>query len=169
MEREDYLLKTHVSDMSKQDILDLIRLAVKDVKAAMKGELYSFKGQKIEPNMSVWLRGAGYSKPFWTCSACLAGCAIVSRYPIKVAEEVFSKYPAAKFLDLCRYVGYWHTGQLTSINELLISKGLRIPSILRNNHLDTQECVNALENLLAINSTVVVQPATNRVLVSVGE
>jgi hypothetical protein len=132
MKVED-LLKMEVREVTGPHLVLLISIAVKDLKAALRGNLKTTEGLTVIPNMESWGPIGPLFAPGNSCYACLAGCAIFSRENFVLKKDVnefnslsefYSTYPSAKFLDSCRFIAS-NSKEMAAL--LLIDKGIHVP------------------------------------------
>jgi hypothetical protein len=151
----EYLIKMDLGKATARELLMLIAMAVDDVKKAEAGALKHLDGRKMVPNMTFW----GYEKDYVDssfCPACLAGCAVLSRFHKEEGTGLCDLFPSADFLDQCRWLPFRHPGFSLS-RELLEERGIIIPSAGFDYCASvTADVVRYLENLLSLNSSLLV-------------
>ena len=129
-----------------ETLLQIIALAVKDVRASVRKELKAFNGQTILPRMDCYYLSSG--DPDF-CYACLAGCFLLTRSTN--VSQIFFCNSVAAFLDGCRFLPV--TGASLRIKNLLLDKEIEVPEIVRDySPNNTADVITYLEELLQMNN-----------------
>jgi hypothetical protein len=96
------ILKLSPSTATARQMLLIIAIAVEDLEKAVEGNLTTYKGSKVIPDMGKWSHIENK-----VCYACLAGCALVSRFKVPNFTS-----ETAYFLDSCRFIPLCKPGYL---------------------------------------------------------
>lgn len=148
MKTDRELLTLDISTATKEDVMDLIYLALGDLKDAVNGNLYTTSGMKISPLLTNWGTISG-----GVCYACLAGCLMLSRLECNSDPDLYlheaTTKEVASFLNGIRNLGTYKFFPLISQFKLIE------PDVDHNydwNNLN--HVIPKLEELLVLNNYV---------------